>query len=122
MRRELQGTLKLLVVSGLAVVLVGGRVAPLAASGAFSAHSSKQCCCGTADGRCCGTGCCSGNVPLPKPPVSAPRVDTDVAVLFAALDRLPIGSRSPERGLRGQQGMPVLLGATLQQISVRLNV
>jgi hypothetical protein len=120
-----------LLTHALAVCLCAGSLAPPAVFAEAGSVDVRQaapgnCCCGTADGRCCGKGCCAAPIPVPvrQPPLrepSSPRPDllalTAAAWHGSAVIPSGIGVRSDSERAFLASAVP-----SLQQAAVRINI
>jgi len=113
-----------------ACLLAGSIVPPVVVAGAgpvdLRQAASGKCCCGTADGRCCGKGCCARKVPVPvpQPPLREPpqpRLEllALMAVLWDGSTVDPVGLPASRHSDRAHLASAF---PSLQQAAVRINI
>ncbi len=120
-----------LLTHALAVCLCAGSLAPAAVFAEAGSVDVRQvapgiCCCGTADGRCCGQGCCAAPTPVPvrQPPLRAPSSPRPDLLALTAAAWHGSAAVPPVRSVRPDSDRAFLASPvpSLQQAAVRINI
>lgn len=119
--------IRFLLTHGLAVCLCATSIAPMADANAGSGNlrnaTTRKCCCGTPDGRCCGKGCCATPSPVGQPPMREPPLPRPDLLVLMTSPWHRSAANQPNLPASADSECTLLASAfpTLQQVSMRIN-